>query len=98
MEPRLMLMRGRMTNQDALAMLNDSKLWMIFSRQYDQDGNTIQDNKNEVYTEAERTTRITQLSNITDFDHEAISAWWTESKTRKEVAIKLRNYLKTLEA
>ena len=77
-------------------MSTDNKLWMIESRRYDAEGEEQENNKDEPYTAEERATRITQLSNFTDFDHETIGAWWTVDKTRREVALKLRNYLRTL--
>lgn len=101
-EPRLLVIRGRMSNPDAVAMSTDPKLWMIESRQFsiDEDGNEveIQNTKDDPYTEQERATRIAQLSNITAFDADTIAAWWTPEKTRREIATKLRDYLRRIDA
>jgi hypothetical protein len=99
-EPRVVIIRGRMSNADALAMSTDNKLWAIESRRYstDEDGNVVEvdNNKDDAYTAEERTTRITQLGKFTDFEADKIAAWWTPDKTRREVAVKLRDYLRTL--
>ena len=95
--PRIVIWRYRMSNADALAMSTDPALWMIESRRYstDEEGGEVEqdNNKNDAYSAAERTLRINQLANFTDFDEPMISAWWTPEKTRREVALKLRNYL-----
>ena len=94
--PQIVIWRYRMSNADALAMSTDPKLWMIESRRYSTvDGEEVEqdNNKNDAYTEAERTLRIAQLANFTDFDEPMISAWWTPERTRREVALKLRDYL-----
>lgn len=99
-EPRAVIIRARMHNQAALAMSSDTKLWMIASQRFadDEEGELVEDNYDELYTAQERTTRINQLSNFTDFDSVTISTWWTTDKTRREVGVKLRNYLRTLVA
>ena len=97
-DPRTVIIRARMTNADAVAMSSDNKLWMIESRQYDAEGVEQNNNKDDAYTAEERTLVISQLGNHTDFDADTIAAWWTPEKTRHEIAVKLRNYLKTLEA
>ena len=94
--PQIVIWRVRMSNADALAMLSDPKLWMIESRRYSMvDGQEVEqdNNKNDAYSAAERTLRIAQLANFTDFDEAMITAWWTPDKTRREVALKLRDYL-----
>lgn len=95
-EPRVIVIRGRMSNQDALAMQSDNKVWMIASRRYDDEGEVVQTDFNQPYTAAERTLRITQLSNFTDFDYQQIANWWTADKTHREVGEKLRDYLKDI--
>ena len=93
-EPRIMILDVQMSNQDALAMATDPKVWMVVSKRLDEEGEIVETNYDDVYLEAERNVRITQLGNFTDFDVDMISTWWTVDKTRKEVAIKLRNYLR----
>ena len=97
-DPQTVILRARMSNADALAMSTDNKLWMIESRRYDAEGTEQDNNKDDPYTAEERATHITQLANHTDFDADTIAAWWSPDKTRRQVALKLRNYLKTLEA
>lgn len=100
--PQVMVWRYRMSNADALAMSTDPKVWMIESRRYsiDEEGNEVEqdNNRDDPYDPAERTLRINQLGNITDFDAATIENWWAPDKTHRGVALKLRNYLKTLNA
>ena len=91
--PQILIWRFRMSNADALAMSTDPKLWMIESRRYDAAGEEQENNKDEAYSAAERTLRINQLATFTGFDVDQITAWWTPEKTRREVALKLRDYL-----
>ena len=100
-DPRVLVIRGRMSNADALAMAGDNKLWMVESRRYNigEDGIPVEveNNKDDIYDAGERTTRINQLANFSGFDHQKISDWWTPEKTRREVGIRLRDYLRILE-
>lgn len=97
-EPRIMVIRGRMSNSDAVAMSSDNKLWMIESRQYDPaTGEETTNNRDDPYSAAERTTRINQLATFTDFPAAAIETWWTPDKTRRQVAKRLQDYLRTLD-
>ena len=96
--PQVMVWRYRMSNQDALAMSSDPRVWMVESRRYsiDDEGNEVEqdNNRDDPYSTAERDLRITQLSNVTGFDYQQIANWWTPDKTHREVALKLRDYLR----
>lgn len=97
-EPQVVIWRLRMSNADAVTMSADNKLWMIASQRFDPEGELVESDHDQPYTEQERATRITQLAAFTDFDADTIAAWWTPEKTRQEVAVKLRTYLRTLSA
>ena len=101
-DPQVGVWRYRMSNADALAMQSDNKLWMLASKRYtiEEDGTRteVDSDWQQPYTAEERTLRINQLGNFTDFDVDTISAWWTVDKTHVEVATKMRNYLRTLNA
>ena len=93
-EPRVMVIKGRMSNPDAVTMQGDNKVWMLASRRYDNTtGELVDSNYQDPYDAGERTTRITQLSNFTDFDYQQIENWWTPDKTHRQVAEKLWDYL-----
>jgi hypothetical protein len=95
-DPRVMIIDGMMSNQAAVGMSTNPKLWMIVSQRFDTEGELVETNYNNIYTEEERTLRINQMAAFTGFDSDKIAAWWTLDKTRIEVAIKLRDYLRNL--
>lgn len=100
-EPRIMVIHfNALRNDIALAMQSDPKLWMVASRRLEpnEDGEleVVQSDLNQPYTAQERTTRISQLANFTDFDAQQISNWWTPDKTHREVGEKLRDYLRDI--
>lgn len=99
-EPRLVVIRARMHNQAALSMQSDPKLWMIARKRLERDEDNqwvvVDTNYDDTYTAQERTIRINQLSNLTDFDYQQIDNWWTTDKTRREVGEKLRDYLRDI--
>ena len=100
-EPRLIVIKAKMSDDDGDMMAVDDKLWMIESKRYDVNGFgehiNIQTNKQQTYTAQARDTRINQLATFTGFDADKIATWWTVDKTRREIGSKLRAYLKTLE-
>ena len=81
-------------------MSSDPRVWMVESRRYsiDDEGNEVEqdNNRDDPYSTAERDLRITQLSKVTGFNYQQIANWWTPDKTHREVALKLRDYLRKI--